>query len=174
VKKFGKLGEAVVASNMEVMMQGFDQVKEIKIGALAAADRSSLRGAALLPILELATAGGSCGTGCRSTALPAGQAKRTPLASVANFDAQFRAHFGYNQPATPLSAMGMIAAATGDTASKSWPARDPALHPRELHTVHGVHLGLPGYALAQLLQDLSTLLSTAVSYYIADPPTAPA
>jgi hypothetical protein len=30
VKKFGKLGEAVVQSNMEVMMQGFEQVKEIK------------------------------------------------------------------------------------------------------------------------------------------------
>jgi pyruvate-ferredoxin/flavodoxin oxidoreductase len=46
VKKFGKLGDAVVQSNMEVMMQGFDQVKEIKIGALVAADRSSLRGQA--------------------------------------------------------------------------------------------------------------------------------
>ena len=34
VKKFGKLGDAVVQSNMEVMMQGFDRVKEIKIGAL--------------------------------------------------------------------------------------------------------------------------------------------
>ena len=56
MKKFGKLGDAVVQSNMEVMMQGFEQVKEIKIGELAAADRSSLRGQALLPILELATA----------------------------------------------------------------------------------------------------------------------
>src|ERR1035437_10532611 len=118
VSKFGKLGEAVVESNMEVMMQGYDQVKELKIGALSAADHSSLRGQALLPILELATAGGTCGTGCPSHAFPAGQAARTPLASVANFDAESRAHFGYNQPSTPLSAMGMIAAATGDTASK--------------------------------------------------------
>ena len=53
VKKFGKLGEAVVQSNMEVMLQGFQQVKEIEIGALTAADHSSLRGHALLPILEL-------------------------------------------------------------------------------------------------------------------------
>ncbi|HUH61593.1 MAG TPA: 2-oxoacid:acceptor oxidoreductase family protein, partial [Terracidiphilus sp.] len=52
VKKFGKQGEAVVQSNMEVMTQGFELVKEIEIGALAAADRSSLRGQALLPILE--------------------------------------------------------------------------------------------------------------------------
>ena len=78
VKKFGKLGDAVVASNMEVMTQGFEQVKEIKIGALAAADRSTLRGQALLPILELATAGG-CSTGCRSTPIPAGQGPRTPI-----------------------------------------------------------------------------------------------
>ena len=33
VKKFGKMGDAVVQSNMEVMMQGFERVKEIKIGA---------------------------------------------------------------------------------------------------------------------------------------------
>jgi pyruvate-ferredoxin/flavodoxin oxidoreductase len=32
VKKFGKLGDAVVQSNMEVMMQGFERVKEIAIG----------------------------------------------------------------------------------------------------------------------------------------------
>jgi pyruvate-ferredoxin/flavodoxin oxidoreductase len=51
VKKFGKLGDAVVQSNMEIMTQGFELVKEIEIGALAAADRSSLRGEALLPIL---------------------------------------------------------------------------------------------------------------------------
>jgi pyruvate-ferredoxin/flavodoxin oxidoreductase len=170
VKKFGKLGEAVVESNMEVMMQGFDQVKEIKIGALAAADRSSLRGAALLPILELATAGGSCGTGCRSTPLPAGQAKRTPLASVANFDAQFRAHFGYNQPVTPLSAMGMIAAATGDTASKYVARREtPLFIPENCTQCMECISVCPDTALPNCSQDLSTLLSTAVSYYVADP-----
>jgi pyruvate-ferredoxin/flavodoxin oxidoreductase len=170
VKKFGRLGEAVVASNMEVMMQGFDQVKEIKIGALAAADRSSLRGAALLPILELATAGGSCGAGCRSTPLPAGQAKRTPLASVANFDAEFRAHFGYNQPATPLSAMGMIAAATGDTASKYVARREtPLFIPENCTQCMECISVCPDTALPNCSQDLSTLLLTAVSYYIADP-----
>src|ERR1039457_5816788 len=82
VKKFGKLGEAVVQSNMEVMLQGFNQVKEIKIGALRRADHSSLRGHALLPILEAVAAGGACGSGCRSTALPTGQAKRAPIDNV--------------------------------------------------------------------------------------------
>ncbi len=43
VKKFGKLGDAVVQSNMEVMLQGFERVKEIKIGELAAADTRAAR-----------------------------------------------------------------------------------------------------------------------------------
>jgi pyruvate-ferredoxin/flavodoxin oxidoreductase len=80
VKKFGKLGDAVVQSNMEVMMQGFEQVKEIKIGALAAADRSSLRGQALLPILELATAGGSCGPAAVPHPFPPARARALPSA----------------------------------------------------------------------------------------------
>jgi pyruvate-ferredoxin/flavodoxin oxidoreductase len=169
VSKFGKLGEAVVESNMEVMMQGYDQVKEIKIGALSAADHSSLRGQALLPILELATAGGSCGTGCRSHAMPAGQAARTPLASVANFDAEFRAHFGYNQPSTPLSAVGMIAAATGDTASKYVARRETPLFIAENCTQCMECISVcPDTALPNTAQDLSTLLRTAVSYYVAD------
>jgi pyruvate-ferredoxin/flavodoxin oxidoreductase len=172
VKKFGKLGEAVVESNMEVMMQGYDQVKEIKIGALTAADHSSLRGQALLPIMETVPAGegSSCGSGCRSHPLPAGQAQRTPLASLANFDAEFRAHFGYNQPATPLSAMGMVAAATGDTASKYVARREtPHFIPENCTQCMECISVCPDTALPNTAQDLSTLLRTAVSYYVADP-----
>src|ERR1700678_1905404 len=169
VKKFGKLGDAVVQSNMEVMTQGFEQVKEIKIGALAAADRSSLRGQALLPILELATAGG-CSTGCRSTPIPAGQGTRTPISSVTKFDAEFRSSYGYDQPATPLSAMGVIAAATGDTASKYVARRETPLYIPENCTQCMECISVcPDTALPNTSQDLSTLLTTAVSYYIADP-----
>ena len=170
VKKFGKMGDAVVQSNMEVMLQGFDQVKEIKIGVLSAADRSTLRGQALLPILELATAGGSCGTGCRSTPIPAGQAARTPVASIAHFDAEFRSTFGYNQPATPLSAMGVVAAATGDTASKYVARRETPLYIAENCTQCMDCISVcPDTALPNCSQDLSTLLSTAISYYVSDP-----
>ena len=169
VKKFGKLGDAVVQSNMEVMTQGFEQVKEIKIGALAAADRSSLRGQALLPILELATAGG-CSTGCRSTPIPAGQGTRTPISSVTKFDAEFRSNYGYDQPATPLSAMGVIAAATGDSASKYVARRETPLYIPENCTQCMECISVcPDTALPNTSQDLSTLLTTAVSYYIADP-----
>ena len=170
VKKFGKFGDAVVNSNMEVMLQGFDQVKEIKIGELSAADLSSLRGKALLPILELATAGGSCGTGgCRSTPAPAGQGVRTPITSIAHFDAEFRSGLGYDQPATPLAAMGIIAAATGDTASKYVARRETPLYIPENCTQCMECISVcPDTALPNTSQDLSTLLKTAVSYYVAD------
>jgi pyruvate-ferredoxin/flavodoxin oxidoreductase len=170
VKKFQKFGDAVVESNMEVMMQGFDQVKEIEIGVLTASDHSTLRGHALLPILEAVPAGESCGTGCRSHALPEGQAERAPIARVATFDAEFRAHFGYNQPATPLSAMGMIAAATGDTASKYVARREtPLFIPENCTQCMECISVCPDTALPNTAQDLTTLLRTAVNYYVADP-----
>jgi pyruvate-ferredoxin/flavodoxin oxidoreductase len=174
VKKFGKLGEAVVNSNMEVMTQGFDQVKEIKVGELAAADHSSLRGQALLPILEavpaFAEAAAGCTTGgCRSTPPPTGQAARTPISSIDAFDAEFRSHFGYDQPATPLSAMGVIAAATGDTASKYVARRETPLYIPENCTQCMECISVcPDTALPNTSQDLNTLLSTAVTRYITD------
>jgi pyruvate-ferredoxin/flavodoxin oxidoreductase len=176
VKKFGKLGDAVVQSNMEVMTQGFELVKEIKIGALAAADRSTLRGQPLLPILEnvealVAAGGDSCG--CRptprSTPAPAGQGPRTPISTINAFDAEFRSHFGYDQPATPLSAMGVIAAATGDTASKYVARRETPLYIPENCTQCMECISVcPDTALPNCSQDLSTVLTTAVNYYVAD------
>ena len=170
VKKFGKQGEAVVQSNMEVMTQGFERVKEINIGALAAPDHSSLRGDALLPILEaIPVEVGACATGCRTTPPPAGQAARPPIASVNTFDAEFRSHFGYNQPATPLSAMGVIAAATGDTASKYVARRETPLYIPENCTQCMECISVcPDTALPNTSQDLGTLLSTAVARYVTD------
>src|SRR6516225_4337208 len=171
VKKFGKLGEAVVNSNMEVMLQGFSRVKEIAVGALAAADHSTLRGEALLPILEMATIFDDSSTtgGCRSTPPPAGQAARPPIATIAAFDAEFRSSFGYDQPATPLSAMGVIAAATGDTASKYVARRETPLYIPENCTQCMECISVcPDTALPNTSQDLSTLLSTAVTRYVSD------
>jgi pyruvate-ferredoxin/flavodoxin oxidoreductase len=172
VKKFGKLGDAVVQSNMEVMIQGFERVKEIAIGEVTAVDHSSLRGQALLPILETvpAFAEASCGTGRRSTPPPPGQAARTPISSVNVFDAEFRSHFGYDQPATPLSAMGIIAAATGDTASKYVARRETPLYIAENCTQCMECISVcPDTALPNCSQDLGTILGTAVTRYVADP-----
>ncbi|HTB98220.1 MAG TPA: 2-oxoacid:acceptor oxidoreductase family protein [Terracidiphilus sp.] len=173
VKKFGKLGDAVVQSNMEVMIQGFERVKEIKIGEMNAADRSSLRGQALLPIVEMATAtvgADSCTVGgCRSTPIPTGQGARTPISTISAFDAEFRSTYGYDQPATPLSAMGVIAAATGDTASKYVARRETPLYIAENCTQCMECISVcPDTALPNTSQDLSTVLTMAVSRYVGD------
>src|SRR5579863_7526597 len=172
VKKFGKQGEAVVNSNMEVMLEGFRRVKEIGIGEVVAADRSSLRGQALLPVLEPATvAAESCTVGgCRSTPPPPEQSARPPISSIAAFDAEFRSSFGYDQPATPLSALGVIAAATGDTASKYVARRETPLYIPENCTQCMECISVcPDTALPNTSQDLSTIFNTAVTRYVSDP-----
>jgi pyruvate-ferredoxin/flavodoxin oxidoreductase len=174
VKKFGKQGDAVVKSNMEVMEQGFERVKEINIGQIEAADHSTLRGDALLPIYEavpaFAEAGAGCTVGgCRSTPAPEGQAARPPIQTIAAFDAEFRSGLGYDQPATPLSAMGVIAAATGDTASKYVARRETPLYIPENCTQCMECISVcPDTALPNTSQDLRTLLSTAVTRYISN------
>lgn len=169
VKKFGKLGDAVVQSNMEVMTKGFELVTEIKIGEMTAPDRSSLRGAALLPVLAgVEDGGGSCSTGgCRSHALPTGQAERAPINTLATFDNEFRSHYGYDQPATPLAALGMIAAATGDTASKYVARRETPLYiPENCTQCMECIAACPDTALPNTSQELSTVLRTAISRYV--------
>ncbi|MGB8261723.1 MAG: thiamine pyrophosphate-dependent enzyme, partial [Terracidiphilus sp.] len=105
-----------------------------------------------------------------STPMPAGQPARTPLATIASFDAEFRAGFGYDQPSTPLAALGMIAAATGDTASKYVARRETPLYIPENCTQCMECISVcPDTALPNTSQDLSTLLRTAVNYYVANP-----
>ena len=166
VKKFGRLGEAVVESNMEVMTQGFALVKEIRIGEMEAPDRSTLRGEALRP---LAAANGN-GCGCRSHAIPAGQPERTPLTQIGSFDSLFRGGLGYNQPASPLSALGVMAAGSGDTASKYVARRETPLYIPENCTQCMECIAVcPDTALPNCSQDLEVVLRTAVVNYVQDP-----
>ena len=99
------------------MTQGFERVREIRVGELEAPNRSTLRGEALLPVVS-DRGGEVCHVGCRSTPVPAGQHERTLVTRVATFNAEFRAGYGYNQPASTFSSVGVIAAGSGDTASK--------------------------------------------------------
>ena len=91
VKKFGRFGDAVVASNMKVMEDGFSRVQEIRYGDMNDPDRSSMRNPPLRPLEKfefIPTAG--CGTGGSGIALPGGQPKRAPLQTLAKFDSEFR------------------------------------------------------------------------------------
>jgi pyruvate-ferredoxin/flavodoxin oxidoreductase len=167
VKKFGRLGEAVVASNMEVMAQGFERVREIRIGELQAPDRSTLRGQALLPVVTDGV-GESCG--CRSHAAPQGQPERTPLTRIQSFDQLFRSGYAYDQPANAYAALGIMAAGSGDTASKYVARRETPLYIAENCTQCMECIAVcPDTALPNCSQDLETLLSTAITHYVSDP-----
>ena len=167
VKKFGRLGDAVVKSNMEVMTQGFERVREIRVGELAAPDRSTLRGQALLPVVDASVHEGGCG--CRSHPMPDGQAERTPLTRIAMFDREFRSGYGYNQPASPLASLGVMAAGSGDTASKYVARRETPLYIPENCTQCMECIAVcPDTALPNCSQDLETILRTAVVNYVTD------
>ncbi|OFW29819.1 MAG: oxidoreductase [Acidobacteria bacterium RIFCSPLOWO2_12_FULL_65_11] len=171
VKKFGRLGDAVVTSNMEVMTQGFERVHEIPIGELSAADRSTMRGQALLPMVagNGNGHGESCGSGCRSYDIPEGQLERTPVTRIKNFDDMFRAGLGYNQPANAYAAMGVMAAGSGDTASKYVARREtPLFIPENCTQCMECIAVCPDTALPNCSQDLETVLRTAVTNYVTD------
>ena len=169
-KKFGRLGDAVVQSNMEVMTQGFGRVREIAIGEMQAADRSTLRGLPILPLAAMPSNGGGegCAT-CRSHEIPEGQEERTPVTQVASFDNEFRSDYGYDQPAPPLAAMGVMAAGSGDTASKYVARRETPLFIAENCTQCMECISVcPDTALPNCSQDVDTVLRTAVSNYVTD------
>ena len=168
-KKFGKLGAAVVDSNMEVMNQGFGRVTEIKIGDISAADRSTLRGLPMLPLtLPTADSGAGCAT-CRSHPIPEGQGERTPVTQVGTFDSEFRSDYGYDQPASPLAAMSVMAAGTGDTASKYVARRETPLFIAENCTQCMECIAVcPDTALPNCSQDVDTVLRTAIRHYVED------
>ena len=169
VKKFGRLGEAVVNSNMEVMIQGFERVREIPVGELQAPDRSTLRGDALLPI-AFDQGSDACRSGCRSTPIPVTQSGRTPVTRVATFNAEFRSGFGYNQPSSAYASVGVIAAASGDTASKYVARREtPLFIPENCTQCMECITVCPDTALPNCSQELTTILRTAVTQYVRDP-----
>jgi pyruvate-ferredoxin/flavodoxin oxidoreductase len=169
VEKFGRLGEAVVSSNMEVMTQGFERVREIRVGEMEAPDRSTLRGEALLPVLSGGDDDGGCNVGCRSVPVPATQHARTPVTQVATFNAAFRAGLGYNQPSTAYAAVGVMAAGTGDTASKYVARRETPLFIAENCTQCMECIAVcPDTALPNCALDLETILHTAVARYVTD------
>jgi len=109
-KKFGRFGDAVVESNMMVMKEGFKNVIKVEHGELDAKDTSSFIGDIISPCAlsfsEIPDNGNNSGS------------KKSSVFKMSTFDDEFRAGLGYNQPSSPLASVGMMASATGATASK--------------------------------------------------------
>lgn len=171
VKKFGRFGDAVVASNMTVMSEGFKRVTEIKYGATGDPDRSSMRNPLLAPVGHhdiIPTAG--CGAaGCGSIPAPAAQAARAPLMSLAKFDSEFRNGLGYHQPAGALASVGLMGAGTGATQSKYVARRETPVYIAENCTqCMECITACPDTALPNTAQEVATVLKTAVNNYVTD------
>src|SRR5439155_6690384 len=171
-KKFGRFGEAVVASNMLVMEQGFSRVQEIKYGEIEAPDRSSMRNPPVRPVGEMPmipTAG--CGTGCGSLPIPAPatQTPRHAFQTLTKFDSEFRSGRGYHQPASALASVGVMGAGTGATQSKYVARRETPVYIAENCTqCMECITACPDTALPNTSQDVSTVLKTAAHYYVTD------
>ena len=169
-KKFGRFGEAVVASNMEVMEQGFSRVQEIQYGSFEDPDLSSMRNPPVLPSAGfpmIPTAGcGSCGT---SIPAPAAQGTRYPLQTLAKFDSEFRSGLAYHQPASALASVGVMGAGTGATQSKYVARRETPVYIAENCTqCMECITACPDTALPNTAQDMATVLKTAAYHYITD------
>jgi pyruvate-ferredoxin/flavodoxin oxidoreductase len=169
-KKFGRFGDAVVASNMTVMTEGFSRVQEIHYGRLDDPDRSSMRNPPLLPAGAeglLPTAG--CGTACGGVPAPSGQTPRFAVQSVAKFDSEFRAGLGYHQPSGAFASVGVMGAGTGATQSKYVARRETPVYLAENCTqCMECITACPDTALPNTSQDIGTVLKTALNYYVTD------
>jgi len=160
-KKFGRFGEAVVESNMTVMTEGFARVSPVPHGPLDAEDSSSMRLPPMLPCDD-------CGRGEECEPRPE-QPERVPVARTETFDREFRAGLGYHQPASTLSSVGVMAAATGATQSKYVARREtPLWIPENCTQCMECIVSCPDTALPNSAQDVGTLLRTAVQGYIDD------
>ena len=171
VKKFGRFGDAVVKSNMTVMHEGYSLVTEIQYGGADDPDRSSMRNPLLAPIGDHSfepTAG--CGSsGCGSIPMPAAQAARAPVQSLAKFDSEFRAGLGYHQPAGAFASVGVMGAGTGATQSKYVARREtPVYIPENCTQCMECITACPDTALPNTAQEVSTVLKTAVNNYVSD------
>ena len=183
-KKFGRFGEAVVESNMKVMNAGFDQVRQVKIGDLDAPDNSSMRGDRITPLtlqceslaypeeihahithnspIPNTQSNGNNGNGLT-------HAKRPPFAKRDKYDHEFRGDYGYNQPASPLAATGVIAAATGETVSKYVARRVvPKWIPENCTQCMDCIIACPDTALPNTAQDIRRVLDTMLYGYVED------
>jgi pyruvate-ferredoxin/flavodoxin oxidoreductase len=86
------------------------------------------------------------------------------------FDSEFRSNYGYNQPASPLASVGVMAAGSGDTASKYVARRETPLYIPENCTQCMECIAVcPDTALPNCSQELDTVLRTAIANYVSDP-----
>ena len=156
-KKFGRFGEAVVESNMKVMVDGMERVFEVEHGTVEDPDTSTFLGNVITPCeVELYD-------------FQANGGEKEPLFQMAKFDEEFRAGLGYDQPSTALSSVGMMAAGTGATASKYVARREVPIFIAENCTqCMECVVACPDTALPNTAQDISTIIRATIRSYVTN------
>lgn len=156
-KKFGRFGEDVVASNMDVMNAGFTKVFEVPVGEMNARDNSAFSLEGILP----------CSVNLHLDAIP--ESKKAPMFKMSTFDAEFRAGLGYNQPSSPLASVGMVASGTGATASKYVARRQVPIFIEENCTQCMECITIcPDTAMPNTTQSVATYILAAANHYVSD------
>src|SRR5205814_3058468 len=170
-KKFGRFGEAVVNSNMEVMRQGFSRVEEIKYGEIADPDRSSMRNPPIKPVEAhqiISTAGVGLSGTLQPIAAPEGQTRAT-FQTLTKFDSEFRCGFGYHQPSSAFASVGVMGAGSGATSSKYVARRETPVYIAENCTqCMECITACPDTALPNTSHDVATVLKTAATNYVSN------
>ncbi|MCS5571915.1 MAG: hypothetical protein NZ789_03175, partial [Pseudomonadales bacterium] len=172
-KKFGRFGEAVVESNMKVMVGGFERVVEIQYGEIEDADTSSMRNPMLAPKTaaetEMPATAGCDASGCPSCAMPEGQEERAAFQTMEKFDSEFRNNLGYHQPSGAFASLAVMGSGSGATQSKYVARRETPVYIAENCTqCMECITACPDTALPNTAQDLSTILVTAIRNYVGD------
>lgn len=151
--KFGKLGAAVIESNMKVMQAGFSRLTEIKHGSVEDPDSSAFTGTCIMPKNVEKTV----------------EQKKSNYFSKAYFESEFRAGLGYHQPASPLAAAGILAASTGEQSSKFVARRKiPKWHAEKCIQCMECVMCCPDNALPNTAQDINVILTKAVNHYVTN------
>ena len=157
-KKFGRFGDAVVDSNMLVMKAGFEQVMEVPVGDLDAPDTSHFIGKVISP----------CNVEVSEEELYA-EDEKAPMFKMSTFDKEFRSGLGYHQPSSVLSSVGLVAAGTGETASKYVARREvPHFIAENCTQCMDCITDCPDTALPNTAQDISTVMATAARHYVTN------
>jgi pyruvate-ferredoxin/flavodoxin oxidoreductase len=161
-KKFGRFGDAVIDSNMTVMTKGYELITDIPHGEPDAPDRSSMR----LPALAACD---GCSPDLASYLAPTVSETRIPLSQIKTFDREYRNGLGYDQPASPLASIGVMAAASGRTASKYVARREtPVWIAENCTSCMDCITACPDTALPNTAQDMGLILTTAAKAYVAN------
>jgi len=171
-RKFGRFGEAVVESNMDVMEAGFHRVEEIRYGEIDEEDRSDMRLHPFMPQGEctiLPTAGVPMDENLDTPKIPEGQHFKHPVQKIAKFDSEFRCGLGYHQPSSALASVGVMASGTGATASKYVARRMTPLYiPENCTQCMECITVCPDTALPNTAQEIDSVLATAVRNYVSE------